>query len=454
MQKIKSPGLPLLLPVVFFATAILLGAFLLHGAQREMAAPLSWTDSVFTAASATCVTGLIVVDTGAYFTRFGQSVILGLVQVGGLGIMTFTSLALYLWRRRVSIADRIAVGQTLLHDPAFHLGKFLTRLVGWTFLIELIGAVLLWVQAPDSFSPFSAIFHSISAFCNAGFSLFGDSLMGWKADWGIVSVFCALIFLGGIGFSVLVELHARGAGLFKRRTFGPGGKLSWYSRTVLQTSIFLVVVGAVALYLSEFVGYRRMTAADDAVLNSIFQSITCRTAGFNTLDIAQMTNISLLIMLVLMFIGGAPGSCAGGLKVTTFRVLLAVIVSQLRGGRQVVVGKFAVSDDAVKKAFVLFVCATTLILTAVFLLDFTEGGDKPHDLVRGQFLEILFETVSAFSTVGLSTGLTPRLTLAGKWILSVLMFIGRLGPFVLIAAVQSLQKPQYYTLAEESPMIG
>ena len=206
--------------------------------------------------------------------------------------------------------------------------------------------------------------------------------------------------------------------------------------------------------MAEFVGYNRMMVLDHAILTSLFQSVTSRTAGFNTLNIGQMTNVSLIILLFLMFIGGAPGSCAGGIKITTFRVLAAAIWSQLKGKKQAVIGKFAVDEATVKKAMVLFVIAIIIIFLAVFLLDFTEGGAKPHYQVRGQFLEILFESVSAFCTVGLSTGLTSTLSTAGKWIIIFLMFIGRLGPFVLIGALQSVQEIQYYNLPEENVMIG
>ncbi len=445
---------PLLLPVVFFVVVILIGGLLLHNGQGGKAGSLSWTDAFFTSTSATCVTGLSVVDTGSFFTRWGQVVILGLMQAGGLGIMTFTSLALYLWRRRVSFTDRIAVGQSLLHDPGFALGRFLIQLFCVTFFIELLGALLLFWQAPNAFTPFSAIFHAVSAFCNAGFSLFNDSLMTWKGDWGVNLTFIALIFLGGIGFSVLIEWQSVGINRFKSETLNVNNRLSWYSRTVVKTSLFLILLGWILIYLAEFVGYHRMTATENAVLSALFQSVTCRTAGFNTLNISEMTNVSLFIMLGLMFIGGAPGSCAGGVKVTTFRVLIAAVWSQLRGRRQSVIGKFAISEDAIKKAFVLFVFAVAIVFIASFMLDFTEGGDQPHDLVRGQFLEILFETVSAFGTVGLSTGITPTLTVAGKWILIVLMLVGRLGPLVLISAVQAFQKESWYTLPEKNPMIG
>jgi trk system potassium uptake protein TrkH len=445
---------PLVLPIIFFGALIIIGTALLFSVEIDSVKPLSWTDAFFTATSAACVTGLVVVDTGTFFTRIGQIIILFLIQIGGLGIMTFASLAFYLWRQRVSFTDRIAVGQSLLHDPAFHLGKFLARLVAWTFLTEFLGATFLFIQAPNIFSPFSAIFHAVSAFCNAGFSLITNSLMDWQGDWSINIVFIMLIFLGGIGFSVLVELQTRCTKLINPARNKLSEKLSWHSKTVLQTSVFLVFFGAVAIYFAEFVGYHRVIVADDAVLTSLFQSVTCRTAGFNTLDIAKMTNVSLVIMLFLMFIGGAPGSCAGGIKVTTFRVLISVIVSQLSGKRQASIGQFGISDEIIRKALLLFVFAGGIIFISSLLLDITEGGDIPHYQARGQFLEILFETVSAFGTVGLSTGLTAKLTTAGKWILIVVMFVGRLGPLLFVTALQSWQKTQYYVLPEENMMIG
>ena len=454
MKIFKTINSPIIFPIIFFILIILVGSILLHISGKSKIESLSWTDSVFSATSAACVTGLVVVDTGSYFTAFGKTIILCLMQVGGLGIMTFTSLSIYLWRRRTTITDRIAVGQILLHDTRFNLGKFLVEIVSWTFIIEAVGAVLLYLIAPKAFSPFSAIFHSVSAFCNAGFSLFAKSLIAWKGNWGINLVFIFLIFIGGLGFSVFVEFKNF---IIKRVRLRPTQNrkgISWYAKMVFQTSFFLIILGWIAIYLAEFVGYKRMMLPDNAILSALFQSVTSRTAGFNTLDIAQMTNVSLVILLFLMFIGGAPGSCAGGIKVTTFRVLAAAIWSQLKGKKQTVIGKFAISEEAVKKAMVLFVLAVIIIFLAVFLLDFTEGGDKPHYQVRGQFLEILFDSVSAFSTVGLSTGLTSTLSTAGKWIIIFLMLIGRLGPFVLISALQSVQETQYYSLPEENVMIG
>ncbi len=454
MKRFKMLKFPVVLPIFFFMLVILLGAVLLHSAETTRLSSMSWTDTIFTATSAVCVTGLTVNDTGTCFTVFGKTIILCMMQIGGLGIMTITSLFIYLLRRRTTITDRISVGQALLHDLSFNLGDFLMEIVTWTFLIEAMGAILLYWMSPDKFSPFSAVFHSVSAFCNAGFSLFPNNLMNFKGDWGINLVFITLIFLGGIGFSVWVDVKNYILQRCKPHSMTAANGISWYSMVVLKTSCSLIFFGWVAIYFSEFIGYNRLMVLDDAVLTALFQSVTCRTAGFNTLDMGQMTNVSLVIFLFLMFVGGAPGSCAGGIKVTTFRVLIAAIWSQLKGKKQTVIGKFAVSEATLKKAMVLFILSIALIFFAVFLLDFTEGGDKPHYQVRGQYLELLFESVSAFCTVGLSTGVTSTLSTAGKWILIFLMFVGRLGPFVLISAVLSFQEIPYYSQPEENLMIG
>ncbi|MEW6218833.1 MAG: potassium transporter TrkG [Thermodesulfobacteriota bacterium] len=443
---------PLLLPILFFALMILAGTVLLHSPWSAAGSRIGWLDALFTATSATCVTGLTVVDTGTAYSPFGHGVILVLIQAGGLGIMTLTSLIFYLWRQRVSLTDRIAVGQSLLHDPSFRLGSFLVRLVLLTVLIEAAGAILLHLLAPAGFPPFAALFHAVSAFCNAGFSLYASNLMDWRGAWGINLVVMALIILGGIGFSVLIEGQSLLASRLRREW--PRRRPSWYAGVVLSTSAFLVVAGAGGLYLSELGGQPASRPWDETILAALFQSVTCRTAGFNTLDIGQMTNISLLIMIILMFIGGAPGSCAGGIKVTTCRTLWAFTRAQLRGRRQAVIGRFAVNSATHSRAIILFVFASGIISIAAFLLTVTEGGTVPHPQAGGIELDVLFEAVSAFGTVGLSTGLTPKLSVAGKLIITALMFVGRLGPILFVAAMQSVQEPELFTWPEDDMLIG
>jgi trk system potassium uptake protein TrkH len=444
------------LPIIFFAVVILGGTIALHHPVSYNGQPLNWIDALFTATSATCVTGLIVVDTGSFFSRFGQSVILFLIQVGGLGIMTFASLFFYLWRQRVSLTDRMAVGKSLLHDPTFHLGKFLVRIVIWTIIIEAVGGLLILLLSGGEFSLYSSIFHAVSAFCNAGFSLYADSLMRWQGNPGINLIFIALIVLGGVGFSVLVELQIFAAERLKFQGSSMTRGLSWYAKVILQTTLFLIVSGWIVIYFTEYIGgHNALELNSKAFLGTLFQSVTCRTAGFNTMDIGQMTNVSLLFMVVLMFIGGAPGSCAGGVKVTTFRVIASFIRAQFKGREQVVVGtKFAIRQEALNKAVILMIFAVTIVFVASLLLNITEGWGLSHQETRGLYFEVLFEAVSAFGTVGLSTGLTPKLSIAGKWIIIILMFVGRLGPIVFMAAIQSYRKKELYSWPEEDMLIG
>ncbi len=365
--------------------------------------------------------------------------------------MTITSLIFYLWSRRISLTDRIAVGQGLLHDPTFSLGSFLVRLVVITFAIEATGALLLYVHSPKDFPVFSAVFHSISAFCNAGFSLNKDSFVHFQSDVWVNMVIMGLIVLGGLGFSVLQELLSYVSSLVR----GERVRLSWYSRVVLTTTCYLIFGGALLIFVAEYLGHNFHGGLLSSVLVSLFQSVTCRTAGFNTANIAHFTNVSLLIMITLMFIGAAPGSCAGGIKVTTFRTILAFAKSQIfNKGEQAVIGNFAVKKEDVNKALILFVFSTGLIFISIMVLNMTEGGDVSHFMARGLFLEILFEAVSAFGTVGLSTGLTPHLSFLGKSIIIALMFIGRLGPILFLSFIQHIQEEPRFSWPEENILIG
>jgi len=450
----KQPVSPFSLPIIFFAAVISIGTVLLHAPFSLNESAISWLDALFTATSATCVTGLVVVDTGTFFSKTGQSIILALIQLGGLGIMTFTGLAFYLLRRKVSLTDRIAVGKNLLHDPSFHLGRFLLRLVTWTLIIELAGAFLLFLLDPASFKPFAALFHSISAFCNAGFALQASSLISWQDRWGINAVIMLLIVLGGVGFSVLIETAYNAGRLFHIFRKRKNRKFSWYSKVVLQTTLYLILFGWLGIFLSEYVGYHHPIEDGTALLTALFQSVTCRTAGFNTIDIGGMTNVSLLLMAMLMFIGGASGSCAGGIKISTFRTLLAFTLSQFKGRSQAVTNGRAIDKETVNRAFILVIISLFMVIAATLLLTITEGGDMPHPNSRGEFLELLFEVISAYCTVGLSTGITTSLSFAGKIIVTTMMFVGRLGPVMFLAAIQHLQKEKFYTYPEESMLIG
>lgn len=451
-MRLKNFFSPLSIPILLFAATICAGTILLHSPFSHYEKSISWIDSLFTATSATCVTGLTVVDTGHLFTRTGQIIIAALIQLGGLGIMTFTSLAFYLWRKRILLTDKIAVGESLLNNSSFHLGNFLKKVVIFTFLIEAVGAFFIFMFGHNHFSIFSSVFHSISAFCNAGFSLNSDNLMNFKGNFGINITMMGLIILGGLGFSVLEEGHSYISAKIKRKK--KGYKLSRHFEIVVKTTLFLILAGWIFIYFADYINLKHSFPEGEDLMASLFQSVTCRTAGFNTLDISSMTNASLLFMILLMFIGGAPGSCAGGIKVTTFRVLWAFIIDTIRGRDQVCIGRYAIDRETVNKALTLLFFSSAIILASVLLMSFTEGGDLPHIKARGNFLEILFETVSAYGTVGLSTGITSVLSSVGKMIIVALMFIGRLGPLVLLSALQSMQTKILYLKPEQSISIG
>ncbi len=441
---------PFAWPIIFFGLAILVGSIALHHPAAIAGPGLSWLDAVFTATSATCVTGLIVVDTGSFFTRFGQSVIMLLIQLGGLGVMTYTSLIFYLWRRRVSLTDRLALGQSLLHDPTFRLGRFFIQLLLVCISIEAFGFVLMYFFVPG-FGSFEALFHAVSAFCNAGFALQRDSLMAWQGLWTVNLIFMALIILGGLGFSVLIELFGACKRFLMQRS---AVRLSWYTKIVLRTSLWLILGGAAAIFLSEWLAHPGKMALDERIFSSLFQSVTARTAGFNTVSIGEMSNVSLLALVLLMFVGGSPGSCAGGIKTTTFRALLGFGAGRLRVRRQTVVAGSALNAESMDKALTLVFFAAGIIVLALLLLVFLEGANLPHPATRGMFLEIVFEVFSAFGTVGLSTGVTPGLSEAGKTVIIGLMFLGRLGPILFLSLLQSWQTQERFSWPESNLLVG
>ncbi|GAB1410994.1 potassium transporter TrkG [Desulfovibrionales bacterium] len=444
-SKLLSPAL---LPVYFFALTIVIGGLLLHHPASLQTQPISLLDAMFTSVSATCVTGLAVVDTSTQFSRFGHTVLLVLIQIGGLGVMTYASLVFYLWRRRVSLTDRIAVGQSLLGDPAFHLGHFLGRIVVVCAGIELAGAIGLHILSKGRMQGFDAVFHAISAFCNAGFSTCLGNLTDFADDWAVNSIIMLLIILGGLGFYVLLELPA----LFRiKKTGSAQTHLSWQSAVVLRTSVWLVAIGTVLFFVLE----PKLTGnVSGSLLRAAFQSVSARTAGFNTIDLGRMTDTSLFVLVLLMFVGGSPASCAGGIKTTTLRVLLAFGVAQIKGRDQVVVDGHGVDTSTLNKAMSLTIFAGLLVLASVFVLTITEGANVTHEKVDGKFLELFFEATSAFGTVGLSTGLTPNLSVPGKLIIMLLMFVGRLGPIVFVTMAQAWQVREHYRRAEKSMRIG
>ncbi|OBQ52410.1 TrkH family potassium uptake protein [Halodesulfovibrio spirochaetisodalis] len=441
----KRSYLPFVLPLLVFVMTILIGTVLLHETSAD--GKLSWIDAMFTATSALCVTGLGVVSWETGFSREGHWIILCLMQLGGLGVMTYSTLAFYLWRKKVSLTDRLAVGAALLHDNTFHLGMFLQRLLVIVLGLETVGAVLLYVLGNGRFSPFTAVFHAVSAFCNAGISLFPDSLMQFRTDTGITCIFMGLILAGALGFSVLDEgfLWLRG---YRRK------RMRYSVRIVLETSFWLVLGGAVALYGVNLIVVASGEEISTSFLTSLFFSVSARTTGFSTIRLEEMTNMSLLILLFLMFVGGAPGSCAGGIKVTTFRGFLAFLAAQFRGREQVVMNGRALGQKTIHKVLMLVSGSVLLIFLATFALTLTEGKNLSQFEVRGQLVEIFFEVVSAFTTVGLSVGFTAKLTTAGKGIIMFIMFVGRVGPVWVLTAMHNIRSDVRYQVPEVDLPVG
>ncbi|WP_088066749.1 TrkH family potassium uptake protein [Gottfriedia luciferensis] len=412
--------------VMGFALIILLGAFLLTLPLATVDGNgLKWLNALFTSTSATCVTGLVVVDTGTTFTLFGQLVILSLIQVGGLGFMTFATFFAVLLGKRISLKERLLLQEALNNMTYAGIVRLVKRILVFTVVIELVGAILLAIRfafdMPLSKAIYYGIFHSISNFNNAGFDLMGEfsSLTGYVEDPLVTIVVCALITLGGIGFIVMNELYE-----YKQTR-----RLSLHSKVVLYTSAWLLVIGTVLIFLFEFNNPKTIQplSMSGKFLGSLYQSVTPRTAGSNTLNIPDLTQPSLFIITILMFIGASPGSTGGGIKTTTFATLLGAVRSQIKGKEDVVFFKRRVMYETIFKALTVMVSGLILVITVTMLLTISEHGKN--------FLMILFEATSAFATVGLSMGLTPDLTPFGRMLIILTMFAGRVGPLTIAFAV-------------------
>ncbi|MBM7656076.1 trk system potassium uptake protein TrkH [Neobacillus cucumis] len=431
--------------VLGFATIILLGAILLTTPIATLDGKgLSFLAALFTATSATCVTGLVVVDTGTTFTMFGQLVILSLIQVGGLGFMTFSTLFAFLLGKKISLKERILLQESLNNLSMEGIVRLAKRILIFTAIIELSGAVLLAIRfsfdMPIKRAIYYGIFHSISAFNNAGFDLMGEfsSLTRYVEDPIVSLTICALITLGGIGFIVMNELFE----------FRKVKRLSLHTKIVLMTSLILVVGGAILTFLLELSNEKTLKplSFSGKVLASIFQSVTNRTAGFNTLNISDLTHSTLLLTIFLMFIGASPGSTGGGIKTTTFTTLLGAVWSQIRGKEDVIFYRQRVVYETIYKALTVTISALFLVMIITMLLTVTEQGKD--------FLMILFEATSAFGTVGLSMGLTPELSPIGRCLIIFTMFAGRVGPLTIAFAVTIRRNPDAFRYPKGKIMIG
>jgi len=413
--------------------------------------PLSWVDALFTSTSAVCVTGLIVVDTATYFTPLGQAWIAILIQLGGIGILTLATLLISLVGRRMSLELERAGGRARPSRTYADQRTVLAAVVKLTFVIELVGALILWLLWRDRMGAagavWPAVFHAISAFCNAGFSTFSDSLIGFQSAPLTLLAVSGLIVLGGLGFLVLDDVRFRVRGLSDRLTL--------HSKLVLAITTVLLFGGAALYLFFETQFDLRHMGFGDRLANSWFMSVTARTAGFNTVDYGGASNASIFLTMGLMVVGGSPGSTAGGLKTTSVVLLFLLLRHRLAGREHTSVMGRTIPRETLERAAGIVVGGLLVLALFIFVLLIVELPAH-GELDRGHFLKLMFEAHSAFGTVGLSLGATPDLTSGGRVLVSLLMFIGRVGPLALATSMvmRGSRETSKVRFAHENVVVG
>lgn len=430
--------------VIGFATVILMGAILLSlPAAAADGKPTPFLDALFTATSAVCVTGLVVVDTGTHYSIFGQLVIMFLIQIGGLGFMTTATLFALLMGKRIKLKERLIMQEALNQLTMEGVVRLTKYILIMTFCFEGFGAIVLGLRFMQDMSPAKAfyygLFHAVSAFNNAGFDLFGEfrSLTSFVDDVVVNLMIAVLIIFGGLGFTVLVDM-------FTRRRWK---KFSLHTKLVLTMTTLLLALGTVSVFALEYSNDHTLGQLNmgGKLLASFFQSVTPRTAGFNTLNIAELRNATQFLLVILMFIGASPGSTGGGIKTSTLGTLFVAVWSMIRGDSDVVIFERRIPKDQVYKSLTVMFAALTLVIGVSMLLSITE---------KAQFLAVLFETTSAFGTVGLSMGITPELSTIGRIVIILTMFMGRVGPLTLAFAIAKKNRGTAFRYAEEKVMVG
>lgn len=408
--------------------------------------PLEFINALFTSTSATCVTGLVVRDTGIDFTRFGQVVIMLLIQVGGLGFMTMATLFAMVFKRKISLKDRLLLQEAMNQNTMEGIVRLIRKVLTYSLLIELCAALVYSVRwafdMPIGRAVYFGIFHAVSMFNNAGFDLFGEyrSLTLFVDDPVVNLVTMFLIVSGGIGFVVISDL----TGFRNNRQ---KWKLSLHSKVVLSMTAALIVIGTLVIFVFEFTNSKTLAPLGwgGKIWGSLFQSVTPRTAGANTLDIGALRQATQFFMIILMFIGASPGSTGGGIKTTTFTILVGAVLAMIRGREELVLFRYRLAQERIHKAITVTMFALFLIIVVTMILSATEDAS---------FLSILFETTSAFGTVGLSMGLTAKLSVIGKVLISLTMFAGRLGLLTLAYALGPKKEKELYRHPEGKMIIG
>ena len=442
-SNIKLKGVQIL--ALGFIIVILVGAILLTLPISSVSGESTdFLDALFTSTSAVCVTGLVVVDTGSYWSMFGQTVIMILIEIGGLGFMSFTTLIAILLGKKITLRERLILQDAMNTFNIQGLVKMVRYVLVFTISVQFFGALLLSTQFVPQFGPgkgvFYSIFHSISAFCNAGFDVLGkgNSLMSFNNNIVIMMVISILIIIGGLGFTVWSELY----------TCKSIKRVSIHSKMVILMTTVLVLGGAILMFLFEH--NNSNTIADmsfiDKLMNSLFASITPRTAGFNSISTEGMSTAGQFLTIILMFIGGSPGSTAGGVKTTTIGVLIVTVISVIKGREDSEVFQRRFSKDLVYKAFTLLFIGFTLVVIVTMLLSYTEKG--------ATFMSIFYETISAFGTAGLTLGLTPDLSNIGRILIIIMMYLGRVGPLTVVLSLTRKKEKSGVKYPEGKILIG
>lgn len=428
-----------------FVVLIASGTVLLSLPAASTGGRISFIDALFMATSATCVTGLAVVDTGTQLTVFGQIVLLILFQFGGLGFVTMATLITLVLNKRISLKERLLLQESMNQNSIQGIVKLIRRVLIYSLIIQLSGAILLAVRfmldMPFGKALYYGLFHSISIFNNAGFDLFGDvhgpfsGLTRYVEDPIVNITSMLLIFLGGIGFIVLSDV----IDFPKRR------RLTLHSKVVLATSAILIVLGAAVFFWLELNSTLKPLHAGGKVMASFLQAITPRSGGVTTIEIPLLRESTQFLMILLMFIGAAPGSTGGGIKITTFAILVSTAYARLRGKEDIVMFRHRIAKENVYRAITMTLLSLMLVVLATMLLSVTESAD---------FLTVLFEAVSAFGTSGITMGLTTELTTIGKVLVILLMFVGRTGPLTLAYALKPKNSKELYRYPEGNITIG
>lgn len=437
---VKKPELIISLS---FLILILIGAILLTlPIASKSGKSIGFINALFTSASASCVTGLVVVNTTSYWSVFGKFVIILLIQMGGLGTMLIISLVSLILGRKIGLTERLLIKEGAGLDSYSGIVKLSKNIIIFSLVVEFIGASVLYIRLNQIYGSFTgliySIFHSISAFCNAGFDIFGNSLVDFKGDLVINLSIAFLIIIGGLGYSVFYDIY-------KSRRFR---KLALHSKVALTITAFLILFGTISFYLLENkeISMHGFTQKEK-ILSSFFMSVTSRTAGFNSLNIGLMKGSSVVLTILLMFIGASPASTGGGIKTTTFGVLVMSTFSVLRGDEEVSIFKKRIPMEVILRSITIFFFASGIVLFVSMVITLIEGE-------KFFFLDILYETVSAFATVGISRGITPFLSNFSKIILTFLMFIGRVGPTTVALGLLKRKNKKLTKYAKGKIIVG